>query len=119
MKIKAGSEDQPSEQDSTSMTDEEDIEGDEDVEDEEDIDGEEVVEAEVKAYPGYAGKFHALQNRLNAVKSKLDKMADKGIDSAELQSRYDRVNLLFGQIDSAEAVLNQVQTKSKRRDRKR
>lgn len=71
----------------------------------------EEVEDELKEKPGYAGKFTALQNRLNAVTNHLNSLAKKGIDSTELQKRYDRIASLDTKIEEIIATMSQVQNK--------
>ena len=71
----------------------------------------EEVENELKEKPGYTGKFTALQNRLNAVTNHLNSLAKKGVDSTELQKRYDRITTLDTKIEEIIATMSQVQNK--------
>lgn len=69
----------------------------------------EEVEEDLKENQGYVGKFHALQNRLNAITKQLDSLASKGMDSTILAERYDRVVALTNEVEEALATVNQIQ----------
>lgn len=69
------------------------------------------VEHELQDNPGYAGKLHALQNRLAAVTKQLDALSAKGFDPERLQVYYDRITALHVKIDGVLATIGQVQTK--------
>ena len=54
----------------------------------------EAVEKELQNNQGYIGKFKALQNRLNAVTNRLDRLSLKGVESTLLTERYNRIKEL-------------------------
>ncbi|MFF5996657.1 Ig-like domain-containing protein [Lysinibacillus sp. KU-BSD001] len=76
---------------------------------EETEDLEEEIEEAVEEYNDYLGKFKALHNRLNAVVHQLDALNKKGVDSALVTERYDRVAALQEKLDAAVAKITQVQ----------
>ncbi|WP_431028129.1 Ig-like domain-containing protein [Lysinibacillus sp. LZ02] len=80
-----------------------------DVTEDETEDLEEEIEEAVEEYNDYLGKFTALRNRLNAVVHQLDALNKKGVDSALLTERYDRVAALQEKLDAAVAKITQVQ----------
>ncbi len=94
-------------------TESEEADDDDELTDEEIEEEVENVEKELQNNQGYAGKFKALQNRLNAVAKRLDELSAKGVDSAVLTERYNRVMELHNAVAEAAATIMQIEDKVK------